>query len=168
MKVAFATALLAGLAVAAPSQMQARDEKAVEKRLGPFGLAVAGGIVSGIVGATAKKFLDGGSKKRSAQTFQEFEGGFALNVANIISAEADADEASVCIKTGGYNLTDDVKVRALATVELTSSENDVSDFDCFFASGNGNVTVNLPDLLSNFAIKAGPFSFENGVLSLSS
>lgn len=70
MKVAFATALLAGLAVAAPSQMQARDEKAVEKRLGPFGLAVAGGIVSGIVGAAAKKFLDGG-KKRSAQTFQE-------------------------------------------------------------------------------------------------
>ncbi|KAK4506155.1 hypothetical protein PRZ48_004120 [Zasmidium cellare] len=168
MKVAFATALLAGLAAAAPSQMQARDEKAVEKRLGPFGLAVVGGIVSGIVGAAAKKFLDGGSSKRAIQTFQEFEGGFALNVANSIAVNANDDEASLCVKTGGYNLTDDVKTRALATVELTSSENDVSDFDCFFASGNGTVTINLPDLLSNFAVKAGPFSFEDGVLTLSS
>lgn len=152
MKVAFATtALLAGLVAAAPSQqVQARDEKAIERRLGPFGLAVAGGVVSGVIGAAAKKFLDAFGKKRAVQTFQEvchsrhqtskveiwddmliqdlqFESGFALNVANAISVSANDDEASVCIKTGNYTLDDDMKTRGLATIELTSSDNDVTE-----------------------------------------
>lgn len=68
MKVAFVTALLAGLAVAAPSREVKAREEAIAKRNPLLAAEIGYGIVGGAVYYIANKIL---SSKRSAQSYEE-------------------------------------------------------------------------------------------------
>lgn len=76
-----------GLASAAPSalQHQEKEERSLDKRLGPFGLAVLGGVAAAVTGKVIEAFQ--GSSKRSEQTWDSVSASCSKLVLQIALAD---------------------------------------------------------------------------------
>ncbi|KAF2164239.1 hypothetical protein M409DRAFT_56926 [Zasmidium cellare ATCC 36951] len=135
MKFGLIAALGLGLASAAPAALH-QEERSLDKRLGPFGLAVVGGVAAAVMG----KVIEGFQKsKRSAQTWDDVRGDLLTKLVAGLDDAAEADEATACARRGTFAISNWFQVTDRATVAAnTDGAEDL--FDCFFISGPATVT----------------------------
>ncbi|KAK4498676.1 hypothetical protein PRZ48_009186 [Zasmidium cellare] len=162
MKFGLIAALGLGLASAAPSALhQEKEERSLDKRLGPFALAVVGGVAGAIVSKIIEQFQG----KRSVQTWDSVRGDLLTKLVAGLDDAAEADEATACARRGAFAISNWFQVTDRATV-AANTDGAIDLFDCFFITGPATVTFYETDS-TDLAVSAGPGTYSNGTLVLS-
>ncbi|EKG15814.1 hypothetical protein MPH_07017 [Macrophomina phaseolina MS6] len=140
MKFQLVAALLAGVAVAAPSTpsvdvgLSTSEEKHLEKRLDPITIAIIGGVTSGIVGASATQGLN---VAKSAADWNAAREAFTKEtVKSMWDKRRNNNEAAVCYNKG-YEVSKPAQMRDLTSIRFKSGVLN-TDYDCFYMWGPDN------------------------------